>query len=195
MPIVNEVKRKSYEKDNNGNVMKEITLSKDGTEKLVPKLKRDDEGKIIYENVKGKFLNNDQFWKDLGGKESYAILQNKFNAHMKENGFRLDRGNVGTHKIHQTKLDYQINESKAELNNLNNYINNSKKELNELITNLKNYQNNNEINVKKTLNVYNKKDVDKLIDYAYNLKKLNKLQEHTIKDKTQKYKKIGRAHV
>lgn len=27
-----------------------------------------DSGKIIYESIKVNFLNNDQFWKDLGGR-------------------------------------------------------------------------------------------------------------------------------
>ncbi|MEG1141351.1 MAG: hypothetical protein RSB77_02535 [Bacilli bacterium] len=118
LPAVNEVKRKGYEKDLNGNVIKELAKAKDGSEKLIPKLKRDNNGKILYENVKGKFLNNDQFWKDLGGKESYTKLQDSFNDYITKKGYRLDRGKIGTNKVHQDKLDYNIKESKAELSNL-----------------------------------------------------------------------------
>ncbi|MEG1900481.1 MAG: plasmid recombination protein [Bacilli bacterium] len=82
LPVVNEVKRKGYEKDLNGNVIKELSKAKDGSEKLIPKLKRDNNVKILYENVKGIFLNNDQIWKDLGGKESYAKLQDSFNDYI-----------------------------------------------------------------------------------------------------------------
>lgn len=189
LPVVKEVKRKSYEKDFEGNVIKETIKGKDGKEKLVPKLKRDSEGKIIYDIVKGNFLNNDQYWKDRGGKESFTKLQNEFNDYITSKGYRLDRGNIGSNKVHQDKLDYQISESKAELGNLKEYISNSKEELKEVTNSLKNHLkplNNKEINIKKTLNVYNKKDVENLIDYATNLKRLNNLQTYTIKDKDSK---------
>lgn len=33
-------------------------------------------------------------------------------------GFKLDRGNIGSNKVHQTKLEYKISELKSEVNNL-----------------------------------------------------------------------------
>lgn len=50
LPIVNEVKRKCYKRDSEGNLVKEDA-------KTI--LLRDKENKIIYESVKGNFLNND----------------------------------------------------------------------------------------------------------------------------------------
>lgn len=61
LPVVNEVNRKCYVKDKNGNVIKEEFKKQDGTISYIPKLLRDSEGKIVYETIKGKFLNNDQF--------------------------------------------------------------------------------------------------------------------------------------
>lgn len=71
LPVVDKVKRKCYVKDKDGNVVKEEVKKKDGTTTIVPKLLRDDKGKIVYEEVKGKFLNCDQFWKQKGGKLSF----------------------------------------------------------------------------------------------------------------------------
>lgn len=59
LPIVNEVKRKCYKRDSEENLIKE-----NGKTILL----RDKDNKIIYESIKGIFLNNDQFWKDLGGR-------------------------------------------------------------------------------------------------------------------------------
>lgn len=112
LPIVNEVKRKCFVKDNLGNLIKEEIKTKDNKTTLVPKLLRDDKGKIIYEKVKGSFLNNDQFWKDRGGKNSYAIMQDEFNKFITSKGFNLDRGNIGSSKVHQSKLEYDINEKR-----------------------------------------------------------------------------------
>ena len=50
LPIVNEVKRKCYKRDSDGNLIKE-----NGKTILL----RDKENKIIYESIKGNFLNND----------------------------------------------------------------------------------------------------------------------------------------
>ena len=91
LPIVNEVKRKCYKRDSDGNLIKE-----NGKTILL----RDKENKIIYESIKGNFLNNDQFWKDLGGRNSYANIQDKFNKYITSCGFKLDRGNIGSNKIH-----------------------------------------------------------------------------------------------
>lgn len=94
VPVVSKVKRKCFVKDANGNVLKEEIKKKDGTTSNVPKLLRDDKGKIVYEEVNGKFLNCDQFWKDKGGKLSFHQMQNDFNKFIIEKGFNLYRGDV-----------------------------------------------------------------------------------------------------
>src|SRR5699024_1631032 len=48
MPIVNETKRKQYEKDKNGNIVKEEYVNKKGEKSFKYKLLRDDKGKIVY---------------------------------------------------------------------------------------------------------------------------------------------------
>ena len=65
LPIVNEVKRKCYQRDSEGNLIKE-----NGKTILL----RDKDNKIIYESIKCKFLNNDQFWKYLGGRNSFTNI-------------------------------------------------------------------------------------------------------------------------
>ena len=113
LPVVNEVKRKCYQRDKDGNLIKEIKKDRNGKDKEVPILLRDKNGEMVYETVKGKFLNNDQFWKDLGGRNSFSKLQDRFNKYITSKGFNLDRGEIGANKYHQTKLEYHINELKA----------------------------------------------------------------------------------
>ena len=136
VPVVDKVKRKCYVKDKDGKVVKEEVTKKDGTTTTVPKLLRDQNGKIIYEEVTGKFLNCDQFWKDRGGKLSFHQMQNKFQEFITEKGFNLYRGDIGSNKENQSKLEYDISEKKAELEELNkekentlNIIENSKERL------------------------------------------------------------------
>jgi hypothetical protein len=189
LPIVNSVKRKSYLKDDKGNVIKEVAIGKDGSEKLVPKLNRDKQGKIIYETVKGKFLNNDQLWKDLGGKSSFANLQNEFNKFITEKGFRLDRGNIGSNKIHTDKLEYKKAQLIAELDNIKKDITLSKEELKKAENVLKNSINNNsfnEIDLKKKFTGYNTKDVEKLIEYSTKLKQLNDISKYDLESEQRK---------
>ena len=175
MPIVNLVKRKCYEKDNNGNVIKEEVLKKDGTKSLVPKLLRDDKGKIIYEDVKGLFLNCDQFWKDKGGKLSYSKMQDEFNKFITEKGFNLYRGDIGSNKENQTKLDYDIAEKKAELEDLNKEKENVLKLIENSKNGLKNAEKNNDKDIlnptKRKLGGYKEDDVFKIIKYTNGLEK------------------------
>lgn len=176
MPIVNEVKRKCYVKDNNGNVVKEEVITKKGESTLVPKLLRDDKGKIKYEIVKGKFLNNDQFWRDRGGKNSYFTIQNSFNKFIKERGFNLDRGNIGANVEHKTKLEYQIEENKAELEELKKEKENTLKIIENSKNGLKNIENpkdNEELlnPVKRKIGGYKEDDVLKIIKYTKGLQK------------------------
>lgn len=72
MPIVDEVRRKVFETDSNGNIIYREGIDKKGNKKMYPVQKKDENGKNILKIEKGKFLNCDQFWKALGGKVSYA---------------------------------------------------------------------------------------------------------------------------
>ena len=168
LPIVNEVKRKCYKRDSEGNIIKE-----NGKTILL----RDKDNKIIYESIKGNFLNNDQFWKDLGGRNSFANIQDKFNKYITSCGFKLNRGNIGSNKVHQTKLEYKINELKSEVNNLYKDIENYNNELNKSKEVLENNIKSNNLNIKKNIVGYNSKDVEKLIDYSINLEKLNNINK------------------
>lgn len=171
LPIVNEVKRKCYKRDSAGNLIKE-----NGKTILL----RDKDNKITYESIKGNFLNNDQFWKDLGGRNSFANIQDKFNKYITSCGFKLDRGNIGSNKAHQTKLEYKINELKSEVNNLYKDIENYNNELNKSKEVLENNVKSNNLNIKKNIIGYNSKDVEKLIDYSTNLEKLNNINKNKL---------------
>lgn len=198
LPIVNDVKRKCYVKDENGNVIKEEYKRKDGSISLTPKLLRDKDGKIVYESVKGKFLNNDQFWKDLGGKNSFAKIQDSFNKFITDRGFKLDRGNIGANVEHQTKLEYQIAENKAELEEIMKEKENTLQVIKEsklAIENASNSVNKDILNPKKNMLGYNKDDVDKMINYSKNLEKKNILQEQEIKNKEQTINKLSKENI
>lgn len=198
LPIVNEVKRKCYVNDENGNVIKEEYKRKDGSISLTPKLLRDKDGKIIYESVKGIFLNNDQFWKDLGGKNSFAKIQDSFNKFITDKGFKLDRGNIGANVEHQTKLEYQIAENKSELEEIMKEKENTLQVIKEsklAIESANNSVNKDILNPKKNMLGYNKDDVDKMINYSKNLEKKNILQEQEIKNKEQTINKLSKENI
>lgn len=172
VPVVNKVKRKCYEKDSNGNVIKEKFIKDDGSISYTPKLLRDTSGKIIYEEVSGKFLNCDQFWKDRGGKNSFSKIQNEFNKFITDKGFNLFRGEIGTNRNNQTKLEYSINEKKAEIKELTEEKNNLLK----IIENTKNGLNNlDNSNIKllsptkRKIIGYKDEDINKIIEYSKNL--------------------------
>lgn len=171
LPIVNEVKRKCYKRDSEGNLIKE-----DGKTILL----RDKDNKIIYESIKGKFLNNDQFWKDLGGRNSFANIQDKFNKYITDCGYKLDRGNIGSNKVHQTKLEYKISELKSEMNTIYKDIENYNIELNKSKEVLENNVKNNNLNIKKKIIGYSSKDVEKLIDYSTDLERLNNINKNKL---------------
>ena len=187
LPIVNEVNRKCYVRDDKGNVVKEEVKNKSGNTTIVPKLLRDEKGKIVYEKVKGKFLNNDQFWKDRGGKNSYAKMQDSFNKFINARGFKLDRGNIGSNKEHLTKLEFQIEENKAELEELNKEKENTLKIIENSKTSL--IKANKEINkevlnpLKRKIGGYKDEDIKKIVDYSKNLEQINVLQQSEIENK------------
>ncbi|MFI3261243.1 MAG: hypothetical protein R3Y13_05995 [bacterium] len=78
LQIVNEVDHKQFLKDNEGNLVKEEVKNKKGNITLLPIVLRDDREKILYEKVKGKFLNNDHFGKTEEGK--IPLLKCKMNS-------------------------------------------------------------------------------------------------------------------
>ena len=174
VPVVTKVKRKCFVKDENGNVVKEEIKKKDRTTSIVPKLLRDDKGKIVYEEVNGKFLNCDQFWKDKGGKLSFHQMQNDFNKFITEKGFNLYRGDVGSNKENQSKLDYDIAEKKAELEELNKEKENTLKIIENSKNGLKNLEYNSDYSnvlnpTKRKLGGYKEDDVFKIIKYTKGL--------------------------
>ena len=186
IPVVNKVKRKCYVKDKDGNVVKEEIKNKQGKTTLVPKLLRDDKGKIIYEEVKGKFLNNDQFWKAKGGKNSFAKLQDNFNKFITERGFKLDRGNIGNNVEHKTKLEHQIEENKAELEELQQEKERTKQIIKDTKKGLSEAQksvNKEVLNPRKGIVGYNTNDVLEIVEYSKNLEKINVLQQTEINNK------------
>ena len=117
-PVVNEVKRKVFELDENGHQLKHEITNKKGEKKLVPIQKKDKNGNNIYETVEGKFLNSDQFWKQKGGNASYTLLQDDYNEFIKSKGYNLFRGEIGGDKTHLTNAMKQ----QKELNALNKEI-------------------------------------------------------------------------
>ena len=175
VPVVGKVKRKCFVKDTNGNVIKEEVTKKNGTTSIVPKLLRDDKGKIVYEEVNGKFLNCDQFWKDKGGKLSYFQMQNDFNKFITERGFNLYRGDIGTNKKNQSKLDYDIAEKKAELEELNQEKENTLKIIENSKNGLKTIENNDNEELlnptKRKIRGYKDEDVFRIIKYTKGLQR------------------------
>ena len=174
VPIVNKVKRKCFVKDKNGNVVKEETKNKKGITTITPKLLRDDKGKIVYEEVEGNFLNCNQFWKDRGGKISFHQMQNDFNKFITEKGFNLYLGDIGSNKENQTKLDYDIAEKKAELEELNKEKENTLKIIENSKNGLKNIENNDSNKelltpVKRKFGGYKDDDVLRFIKYTRGL--------------------------
>jgi len=138
---------------------------------ITPKLLRDDKGKIVYEEVEGNILNCDQFWKDRGGKLSFHKMQNAFNEFITEKGFNLYRGDIGSNKENQTKLDYDIAEKKAELKELNKEKENILKIIENSKNGLKNIENNDSnLNpVKRKFGGYKNEDVLRFIKYTRGL--------------------------
>ena len=186
LPVVNEVKRKCYQRDKDGNLIKEIKKDKNGKDKEVPILLRDKNGEMVYETVKGKFLNNDQFGKDLGGRNSFSKLQDRFNKYITSKGFNLDRGEIGANKYHQTKLEYHINELKAEENKLSKNLNNYKDKINEAKNVLETSLKDTNSDLKKKIIGYSKKEVEKLMNDFDNLTRLNTIKTYESKDKDDK---------
>ena len=187
LPVIDEVKRKVFEKDKDGNLIKHEVIGKDGNKKYLPIQKKDENGNNIFEIEKGKFLNCDQFWKNLGGKASFARIQDKYNDFITSKGFNLFRGVIGNNVEHIDKATYTLNELQSQINDIsvelekNKALNDIELQLSNDISDI----NENEIlnPVKKKVTGYDKKQVEKLITYSKDLKKNNIKNIKNIKEK------------
>ena len=98
---------------------------------MYPTQKKDDSGKNIFKVEKGNFLNSDQFWKSLGGKSSYAKIQDDYNKYITDKGYNLFRGNIGDNKHHKTKAEKEIEELNEQIKEMKIEFQRNKK-LNEI---------------------------------------------------------------
>ena len=187
MPIVNVVKRKVFETDKDGNLIYREGIDKKGNKKMNPVQKKDENVKNIFKTEEGKFLNCDQFWKTLGGKTSYAKIQDDYNKFITEKGYNLYRGNIGDNKHHKTKaekeiedLNEQISEMKIEFEKnkrLNEIELQTTKEMSEIDSN--------EIlnPTKRKIGGYKDNDVNNLINYSKQIQKQNSNSKNVIRQK------------
>ena len=177
IPVVDHVKRRVFETDENGKRITKQIYTKNNTIKNVPIQKKDDSGKNVYEIEYGKFLNSDEFWKQRGGKASFAKLQDDYNEYINSKGFDLDRGEIGANKHHQDKAEHNIKELNYEIDKLNKELEMTKS-INEIELktrdDIKNIDEEDILNPSKDfLKRYKDKDVEKIIDYSKELKKDN----------------------
>ena len=180
MPVVDKVYRKIFETDDDGNRVLKEHIDKKGNIKFVPILKKDEHGKNVYKVEEGKFLNSDQFWKDKGGKNSFAIIQDKYNEFITSKGFNLSRGEIGAHKQHKTKLEYEIENLEIKKDRLLDDINfkDIDKRTKENIDNVDSEEILNPI--KKSIIGYKDTDIENLKSYSKDLKIQNEIKDNTI---------------
>lgn len=187
IPVVNEVKRKIFETDSKGNLVKHEVTGKDGIKKLLPIQKKDASGKNMFTTEKGKFVNCDQFWKEKGGKASYAKIQDDYNKYINDKGYNLFRGNIGDNVYHKTKAQKEIEDMNNQIEEMKLEFERNKK-LNQIeletINQIKDLDDNDVLNPQKNkISLYKGKDVDNLIDYSKQIKKQNILNTKDIKEK------------
>ena len=187
IPVVNEVKRKVFETDSKGNLIKHEVTGKDGIKKLLPIQRKDSSGKNMYTIEKGKFVNCDQFWKEKGGKASYAKIQDDYNKYINDKGYNLFRGNIGDNVYHKTKAQKEIEDMNNQIEEMKLEFERNKK-LNQIeletINQIKDLDDNEVLNPQKNkISLYKGKDVDNLIDYSKQIKKQNILNTKDIKEK------------
>ena len=194
LPIVDQVKRKVFETDENGKRITKQIYTKDNTIKNVPVQKKDANGKSVYEIEYGKFLNSDEFWKQLGGKASFAKLQDQYNEFITSKGFELDRGQIGANKHHQDKAEHNIKVLNNEIDKLKQELELNKR-INEVELNtnkeIKNINEEELLNPSKDIfKKYKDKDVEKLIDYSKEIKKANIASKNELEKKEIKIEKL-----
>lgn len=189
-PVVNEVKRKVFELDENGHQLKHEITNKKGVKKLVPIQKKDENGNNIYETVKGKFLNSDQFWKQKGGNASYTLLQDDYNEFIKSKGYNLFRGEIGGDKNHLTNAMKQQKELKAlnkEIKKENELLKEANKSENEFIDKVDKETAKDILNPVKQglIKQYKDEDIDNLSTYSKELAEDNIRKDLEIKSLTE----------
>ena len=194
IPVVDKVKRKVFETDEKGKRITKQIYTKDNMVKNVPIQKRDENGKAVYEIEYGNFLNSDEFWKQLGGKSSYAKLQDEYNEYINSKGFNLDRGEIGANKHHQDKAEQNLKELQYKYKKLEQEIESNKK-INEVELKtrdeLKNINEDELLNPSKDIfKRYKDKDVEKIIDYSKEMKKENIASKNTLKKHEIKIEKL-----
>ena len=185
-PVVNEVKRKVFELDENGHQLKHEITNKKGEKKLVPIQKKDKNGNNIYETVKGKFLNSDQFWKQKGGNASYTLLQDDYNEFIKSKGYNLFRGEIGGDKTHLTnamKQQIELNALNKEIRKENELLKEANKAENKFIDKVDKETSKDILNpIKKgILKQYKDEDIDNLSTYSKELAEDNIKKDLEIK--------------
>lgn len=185
-PVVNEVKRKVFELDENGHQLKHEITNKKGEKKLVPIQKKDEKGNNIYETVKGKFLNSDQFWKQKGGNASYTLLQDDYNEFIKSKGYNLFRGEIGGDKTHLTnamKQQIELNALNKEIRKENELLKEANKAENRFIDKVDKETSKDILNpIKKgILKQYKDEDIDNLSTYSKELAEDNIKKDLEIK--------------
>ena len=194
LPVVDHVRRKVFETDESGKRLTKQIYTKNNTIKNVPIQKLNEKGKPIYEIEYGKFLNTDEFWKQLGGKASFARLQDQYNEYITSKGFELDRGEIGANKHHQDKAEHNIKVLEDKIDKLNKELEMNKR-INEveLKTNkeIKNINEEELLNPSKDIfKKYKDKDVEKLIDYSKEIKKENIISKNELEKKELKIEKL-----
>ena len=187
IPVVDEVKRKVFKTDTNGNIIYREGIDKKGNKKMYPVQKKDKDGKNIFKVEKGKFLNCDQFWKTLGGKTSYAKIQDDYNKFITEKGYNLFRGNIGDNKHHKTKAQKEIEDLNEQISEMKIEFEKNKR-LNEIelgtTKEISKIDSNTVLNpVKRKVIGYKDEDINNLIDYSKNMQKQNSNSKNVIKQK------------
>lgn len=188
-PVVNEVKRKVFELDENGHQLKHEIINKKGEKKLVPIQKKDENGKNIYETVKGKFLNSDQFWKQKGGNASYTLLQDDYNDFITSKGFNLFRGEIGANKTRLTntmKQQLELEALNEEIKDENELLKEANKNENRFIDKIDKETSKDVLNPTKKglIKQYKDEDIDNLSTYSKELVEDNLKKDIEIKKLT-----------
>lgn len=187
LPVIDKVKRKVFETNSNGVTIKKEVIGKDGNKRLVPIQKKDANGKNIYKIETGKFLNCDQFWKEKGGKTSFAKVQDSYNEYINNKGYNLFRGQKGLNKQHITTeqkkyedLQKQVANLKKELDK-NKTLNDIELQINKDIENINSSDLYNP--TKRKLGGYKEQEVNKLIVYSKDIEKDNIKNKKSLKEK------------
>ena len=142
---------------------------------------------------KGRFLNSNQFWKDKGGKTSFAKVQDEYNEFINSKGFNLFRGEIGSNKHHIDKQEHKLNELTEKYNKLKNEynLNIAKNEIEVNTTKKLNIVDNDEvINIDKRKFVgYKENEIQNLIEHSKRITKENIVNTNEIQKQNSEIKK------